>query len=38
MIIDFHVHTSYYETMTPAYLELLHKGWGERLEWMMQTY
>jgi predicted TIM-barrel fold metal-dependent hydrolase len=38
MIIDFHVHTAYYRSMTDAYLELLRKGWGQSLEWMTETY
>jgi predicted TIM-barrel fold metal-dependent hydrolase len=38
MIIDFHVHTAYYQTTTKAYLGFLRQGWGERLEWMIQTY
>ena len=38
MVIDFHVHTAYYRNSTPAYLDLLLKGWGERLEWMIETY
>ncbi len=38
MIIDFHVHTAYYRSRTPAYMELLHRGWGDRLDWMLQTY
>jgi len=38
MIIDFHVHTAYYRSRTPDYKELLHQGWGDRLDWMLQTY
>ena len=38
MIIDFHVHTAYYRSRTPAYMELLKQGWGDRLEWMLETY
>jgi predicted TIM-barrel fold metal-dependent hydrolase len=38
MIIDFHVHTAFYRTMTPAYRDLLQQGWGDRLDWMMETY
>jgi len=38
MIIDFHVHTAYYQSRTQAYKELLHKAWGDRLDWMLQTY
>jgi len=29
MIIDFHVHTAYYRSRTPAYMELLRRAWGE---------
>ena len=38
MIIDFHVHTAYYETTTKAYDELVRRAWGDRTEWMIQTY
>lgn len=38
MIIDFHVHTAYYRKRTQDYLELLRQGWGERMDWMLQTY
>lgn len=38
MIIDFHVHTAYYETMTESYLDLLRRQWGDRMEWMVRTY
>lgn len=38
MIVDFHVHTAYYETTTKAYDDLIKRGWGERTEWMIQTY
>jgi len=38
MIIDFHVHTAYYETTTQDYDDLLRRGWGDRTEWMIQTY
>jgi len=38
MIIDFHVHTAYYRSRTPDYMDLLHKGWGDRLDWMLRTY
>ena len=38
MIIDFHVHTAYYRSRTPAYTELLQRGWGDRMDWMLETY
>jgi len=38
MIIDFHVHTAYYRSRTPAYMELLRRAWGERMDWMLETY
>jgi len=38
MIIDFHVHTAYYRSRTPAYMELLRRGWGDRMDWMLETY
>lgn len=38
MIIDFHVHTAYYRSRTQDYMDLLHQGWGDRTEWMIETY
>lgn len=38
MIIDFHVHTAHYRSRTPAYMELLRQAWGDRLDWMLETY
>jgi uncharacterized protein len=38
MIIDFHVHTAYYRSRTEDYMELLRGGWGDRMEWMIETY
>lgn len=38
MIIDFHVHTAYYRSRTPDYMELLQQSWGDRLDWMLETY
>ena len=38
MIIDFHVHTAYYRSRTPDYNELLQQAWGDRLNWMLETY
>ena len=38
MIIDFHVHTAYYRSRTPAYMELLRQAWGDRMDWMLETY
>ncbi len=38
MIIDFHVHTAYYEITTKDYDALVKRGWGDRTEWMIQTY
>jgi len=38
MIIDFHVHTARYQIMTPALVDLLREAWGDRLEWMIETY
>ncbi len=38
MIIDFHVHTAYYKTTTKDYDDLLRRAWGDRTEWMIQTY
>lgn len=39
MIVDFHVHTAYYRSRTPAYMDLLRRGWGDDcVDWMIQTY
>jgi len=38
MIIDFHVHTAHYQSMTRSYLDLLRRQWGDRFDWMIQTY
>jgi len=38
MIIDFHVHTARYQSMTRSYMDLLRRQWGDRLDWMIQTY
>ena len=38
MIIDFHVHTARYQSMTRSYLDLLRRQWGDRFDWMIQTY
>ena len=38
MIIDFHIHTAYYRSRTPDYMQLLRQGWGDRMQWMLQTY
>ena len=38
MIIDFHVHTAYYRSRTPDYKELLHQGWGDRLDWKIDNH
>ena len=38
MIIDFHIHTAYYRSRTSDYMDLLHRGWGDRMDWMLQTY
>ena len=38
MIIDFHIHTAYYRSRTPDYMALLQQGWGDRLDWMLETY
>lgn len=38
MIIDFHVHTARYQSMTRSWLGLLRQQWGDRLDWMIQTY
>ena len=38
MIIDFHVHTARYQSMTRSWLDLLRQQWGDRLDWMIRTY
>lgn len=38
MIIDFHVHTARYKIMTSSYRDLLLGAWGDRLDWMVDTY
>jgi len=38
MIIDFHVHTAHYQSMTQSYVDLLRRQWGDRFDWMVQTY
>jgi len=38
MIIDFHVHTAHYKSMTQALLDFQRRVWGDRLEWMIKTY
>lgn len=37
-VVDFHVHTAYYQSMTPSYLGLLRQQWGDELERMIRTY
>ena len=37
-IIDFHVHTAYYQSMTQSYLDLLRRQWGDGLDQMIRTY
>lgn len=37
-IIDFHVHTAYYQTVTQSYLDLLRRQWGDALDEMIRTY
>jgi hypothetical protein len=38
MIVDFHVHTARYQSMTESLHELLRREWGDRMEWMIETY
>jgi hypothetical protein len=38
MIIDFHVHTAFYETKTESYINLLKDSYGDRLDWLIKTY
>jgi len=38
MIVDFHVHTAYYKTMTDSLLDLMQDAWGDRMNWIISTY
>lgn len=38
MIIDFHIHTVYYETKTESYMDLLKGSYGDRVDWLIKTY
>ena len=38
MIIDFHVHTAYYQSMTDSYDGYIRSKWSDRMEWMIETY
>ncbi|MGA7877029.1 MAG: amidohydrolase family protein [Desulfoferrobacter sp.] len=38
MIVDFHVHTAYYKTMTDSLLDLMRDAWGDRMNWLISTY
>ena len=38
MIVDFHVHTAHYRYRTKDHIELLRRGWGDRMEWMIATH
>jgi len=38
MIIDFHVHTAYYQTMTRSYADYIRSKWGDRMDWLIETY
>jgi len=37
-VIDFHVHTAFYQTATKGYEELIRAQWGDKAEDMMRTY
>ena len=38
MVIDFHTHTAFYESMTASYRNLLQQQWGERVESVLKRY
>jgi predicted TIM-barrel fold metal-dependent hydrolase len=37
-VIDFHIHTAHYQSMTPSYSAFLREVWGDELENMIRTY
>lgn len=38
MIIDFHVHTAFYETTTKTYRDLIRRSYGDKMEAFLKTY
>jgi predicted TIM-barrel fold metal-dependent hydrolase len=38
MIIDFHVHLARYQCMTKSFHDFVQSAWGDRIEWMIETY
>ena len=38
MIIDFHVHTAFYETTTQTYRDLIRRSYGDKMEEYLETY
>jgi predicted TIM-barrel fold metal-dependent hydrolase len=38
MIIDFHVHTAFYETTTKTYRDLIRRSYGDKMEEFLKTY
>ena len=38
VIIDFHVHTAPSRPLSGPYYDLLRQSWGDRLDWMIETY
>lgn len=38
MIIDFHVHTAFYETTTKTYRDLIRRSYGDKMEDFLKTY
>ncbi len=38
MIIDFHVHTAFYETTTQTYRDLVRRSYGDKMEEYLETY
>lgn len=38
MIVDFHVHTAYYKTVTDSLIDLMRDAWGDRMDWVMSNF
>ena len=38
MIIDFHVHTAFYETTTKTYRDLIRRAYGDKMEEYLKIY
>ncbi len=38
MVIDFHTHPTFYQSVTKSYFNFLRRRWGERTDWMIRVY